>query len=97
MHKHLICENEWKKQPICWNPLIQDDCGNMLGRRTILNWAAVDDAFAANVGTRLNFHQFSKDVTEQSLKSIRGGKLMYQEISNACNKVLPSFNSNHVR
>ena len=50
----------------------------------------------ANVGTLLNFNQISRDVKEQALKSIRSGKLMFQEISKACNKVLPSFNSNHV-
>ena len=70
---------------------------NLLGRRTRLNWAAVDEAFAANVGTWLNFNQSSRDVKEQVLKSIRGGTLMFQDISYACNKVLPSsFNSNHV-
>ena len=57
-----------EKQPIYWNPLIQDDYGNMLGRRTRLNWVAVDDAFAANVGTWLNFHQIFRDVMEQSSK-----------------------------
>ena len=57
----------------------------------------VDEAFAANVGTWLNFNQSSRDVKEQVLKSIRGGTLMFQEISYACNRILPSsFNSNHV-
>ena len=56
----------------------------MLGRRTILNWAAVDEAFAANVGTWLNFNQSSREVKEQVLKPTRGGTLIFQEISNAC-------------
>ena len=45
------------RQPICWNPLIKDYYGNMLGRRTRLNCATVDEAFAANVRTWLNFSQ----------------------------------------
>ena len=75
VHKHPIWEDEWKRQPICWNPLITDDYGNMLGKRTRLNWAVVDKAFAANVGTWLNFNQSSRDVKELVLKSIRGGVL----------------------
>ena len=51
VHKHPIWEDEWKRQPICWNPLIKDDYGNMLVRRKTLNWVAVDEAFATNVGT----------------------------------------------
>ena len=54
MQKQPIWEDEWKRQPICWNPLIKDDYSNMLGRRTRLNWAGVDEAFAANVGTLTN-------------------------------------------
>ena len=58
---------------------------------------AVDDAFAATVGTWLIFKESSRDVKEQALKSIGGSKLMFEEIGNACNRVLPSsFNSNHV-
>ena len=50
------------------------------------------------LGTWLNFGQSSRDVKEQALKSIRSGKLMFREISNACTMVLPSsFNSNHVQ
>ena len=97
MHKHHIWEDEWKRQPICWNPLIKDDYGNMLGRRTRLNWVVVDETFAVNVGTWLNFNQSSRNVMELVLKSIRGGMLMFQEISNGYNRILPtSFNSNHV-
>ena len=77
LHKHPIWEDERKRQLICWNPLIKDDYGNMLGGKTILNWATVDEAFAANVGTWLNFNQSSRDVKEQVLKSIRGGILMF--------------------
>ena len=98
MHKHPIWEDKGKRQPICWNAsILTDDYGNMLGRRTRLNWATIDEAFVANVGIWLNFNQSSRDVKEQVLKSIRGGTLMFQEISYACNRILPSsFNSNHV-
>ena len=62
---------------------------------TRLNWVAVDEAFVANVGTCLNFNQSSMEVRQQVLKPIRGGTLMFREISNACNRILPSsFNSN---
>ena len=49
----------------------------MLGGKTILNWATVDEAFAANVGTWLNFNQSSRVVEEQVLKPLRGGTLMF--------------------
>ena len=77
VHKHPIWEDEWKRQPICWNPLIKDDYGNMLVRRKTLNWVAVDEAFATNVGTWLKFNQSSREVKEQVLKPIRGGTCLF--------------------